>query len=82
MKDITTNEMNFLLCLLKNPKEDYNANSIAKELGISPMGALKIARKLEKERLVLSKELGRAKFYRLNVSSKYVLDYLTFLLKR
>ncbi len=81
MKDITGNEMNFMLSLLKNPEKDYNARSISKKLGISPMGALKIARRLEKENIIVARELGKAKFYSLNLANDYVKDYLRFLLK-
>ena len=48
MKDITNNEMLFVLSIFKSPEKEYNANNMAKHLGISPMGALKIAKRLEK----------------------------------
>ena len=82
MDDITKNEMNFVLTLFKNPKVQYNANSITKELGISRMGALKIAKRLEKEEVITSKELGKAFFYHLNLENDYAKQYLKFLLKR
>src|SRR3989344_4614265 len=46
------------------------------------MGALKIARKLEKENTILSKEFGKAKFYMLNLNNDFVRQYLCFLLRR
>lgn len=82
MNAITSNEMKFVLNILKNPDKQYNANSISKELGISSMGALKIAKRLEKENIITSREFGKAKFYKLNLESDYVKDYLHFLLKR
>ncbi|MCK5283891.1 MAG: hypothetical protein KAK00_10925 [Nanoarchaeota archaeon] len=82
MKDITENEMVFVLSTLKSPELEYNANSIAKHMGISSMGALKIAKRLEKENILVSKELGKAKFYKLNFSSDYARQYAKFLLKR
>ena len=82
MKDITSNEMIFVLNILKSPEISYNANSMAKAIGISRMGALKIAKKLEKENILISKELGKAKFYSLNLKSDYVKEYVKFLLKR
>src|SRR3989344_2446568 len=66
MKNITNNEMLFVLTLFKNPNREYNASNIAKHMGISPMGALKIAKRLEKENILISKKLGKAVFYRLN----------------
>lgn len=82
MKDITNNEMMFVLVIFKSPEKQYNANSIAEFLGISRMGALKIARRLEKERIISSKEMGNAKFYNLNLENDYVKEYVRFLLKR
>ena len=82
MKDITNYEMVFVLSIFKSPEVEYNANSIAKKMGISSMGALKIARRLEKENIIKSKQLGKAKFYRLNSDSDYVRQYVKFLLKR
>ncbi len=82
MKDITKNEMAFVLTLLKNPDIDYNANSISKELGISSMGALKIAKSLEKEEILLSKEMGRARFYRINFQNDYAKQSIILFLKR
>ncbi len=82
MKDITNNEMRFVLGIFKSPEFEYNANSISKHIGISSMGALKIAKRLEKENILVSKELGKAKFFRLNLDSEYVRGYVKFLLKR
>ncbi|MBT3464339.1 hypothetical protein HOD20_00130 [archaeon] len=82
MEDITKNEMKFMLTLLKNPNEQYNANNISTILKISSMGALKIAKRLQKENIFTSKEIGKATFYKLNLESDYVRQYLKFLLKR
>ncbi len=82
MKNITNNEMILVLMIFKSPEVQYNASSISKFMGISRMGALKIARKLESENILISKELGKAKFYRLNLENDYVKQYLKFLLKR
>lgn len=82
MRDITSNEANFVLLIFRHPESAYNANNIAKLLGISSMGALKIAKNLVKDRVFLSKILGKAIFYELNLSNDYVSDYVQFLLKR
>ena len=81
MKDITNNEMLFVLTIFKGPETDYNANSIAKHLKISSMGALKIARRLEKENILISRELGKAKFYKISLNN-YTRQYIIFFLKR
>jgi|SRR3989344_8471585 len=82
MKDITSHEMKFALAVLKSPEIEFNANNIAKSIEISSMGALKIASRLVKEKILLMKPLGRAKYYHLNVNNDYVVQYLRFLLKR
>ena len=82
MKNITDNEMIFVLTLFRSPEIHYNASSISKLIGISRMGALKIARKLEKENIIIPKEFGKAKFYSLNLESDYVRQYIKFLLRR
>lgn len=82
MANLTNNEMLFVLTVLKNPETEYNANSISKILKISPMGALKIAKKLEEENIIRSKKFGKAKFYNLNFNNDYTKRYLSFLLNR
>ncbi|MDD4877954.1 MAG: winged helix-turn-helix domain-containing protein [Candidatus Nanoarchaeia archaeon] len=82
MENISGTEMQFVLTVLKSPEQEYNANSISKELNISPMGALKIARKLEKEGIIKLKEMGRARFYSISFESQYVKQYLRFLLMK
>lgn len=81
MRDITNNEMMFVLGVFKSPKTQYNANSLAQLLGITRMGALKIAKKLEKERVISSEKLGQARFYRINMNNDYAKQYISFLLK-
>ncbi len=80
--DITEKEMQFMLLLFKNPEKEYNAHTIAKELSMSAMGALKIARRLEKEQLLNAKQFGKAIFYKLTTHNEYTKQYLSFLLKR
>jgi len=82
MEDITKNEMLLVLTIFKSPETDYNANSIAKRIGISSMGALKIAKRLEQQGILVSKEMGKAKFYKINLKKDYAKQYLKFLLKR
>lgn len=82
MESISITEMQFVLAVLKSPEHEFNANSISKELNISPMGALKIARKLEKEGIIRLKEMGRARFYSICFESPYAMHYFKFLLMR
>ena len=82
MQEISKNEMMLVLMILKHPELDFNANSISKKLGLSAMGALKIAKRLEKEGILLSKKFGKAVFYKLNFGSDYAIQYLKLVIKR
>ncbi|HLC96763.1 MAG TPA: hypothetical protein VJH97_05585 [Candidatus Nanoarchaeia archaeon] len=82
LKDLTKNEMGFVLAIFKSPEQDYNTSDIARLLDISAMGALKIARRLEKENILRSKMVGKARVHKLNKENEYVQDYVRFLLKR
>ena len=82
MKDITKKEMELILTIFKNPTDDFNANNISIKIGITPMGALKIMKRLEKQGILTSKKIGKAVFYKINLDKDYVADYLIFLLKR
>lgn len=82
MKDITKNEINIILKLIKSPEIDYNANNLAKVVGITSMGALKILKKLEKESILKSKKIGKAVIYRINTNNLYANHYLSLILSR
>jgi len=75
-------EMKFVLILLKSPEKEYNANNIAGAIGISAVGVLKIARKLEKENILIKRKVGKANIYRVNLENDYARQYAKYLLKR
>ncbi len=80
MRSITKKEMAFVLTLVKSPGAVYNANSLAMELHITPMGALKIGKRLIGEGVLHSEQKGKAYFYSLNKKDAYAKYYLSFLL--
>jgi predicted nucleotidyltransferase len=82
IKDITKNEMKFLLTILKSPEEELNSRNISKKIDISPMGALKIAKRLEKEEILSSKQIGRGKYYKIRLEKDYIKQYIKFILQR
>jgi len=85
MEIITGNEMETLLLLLKDFDADYNANNLSKKLGITPMGALKILKKMERQKLLNAKQMGKAVFYKPDLDSNYTktfLEFLEFLLQK
>lgn len=82
MRNGKDNEMALTLAILKSPEIEYNSNSLAKLMRISAMGALKIARKLERENVLVFRKVGQAKIYRINFNSDYAKQYIKFLLKK
>ncbi|HLC74287.1 MAG TPA: hypothetical protein VJH88_00345 [Candidatus Nanoarchaeia archaeon] len=82
MKDITQAEMDIILRLVKSPEVDYNANSIAKAVGITAMGALKILKRLESELILKSKKIGKAVIYRIDVENFYARRHSELVLSR
>lgn len=81
MKPITTAEMSIVLQLVKSPEIDYNANNLAKVVGITAMGALKILKRLETESILASKKVGKAAIYKIN-NEMYARRYVSFILSR
>ena len=82
MKEITKAEMAVVLRLVKSPEADYNANNIAKVIGITAMGALKILKRLKKEFILKSKKIGKAVIYKINVEDPYARRYVALILSR
>ncbi|MFH1055072.1 MAG: hypothetical protein V1744_03135 [Candidatus Altiarchaeota archaeon] len=82
MEGITSKEMEVVLVLLKDYGKDYNANNLSKLVGLTPMGALKILKRLEGKRLLVSRQMGKAVFYKPDYGSEYSLKYLSFLLMK
>ncbi len=82
MKEITEAEMDVVLTIVKSPEVVYNANSLSKVVRITPMGALKILKRLESENIVKSKKIGKAITYKINVKDPYTRKYLSLILVR
>ena len=70
MVGLTLNEIRVISFLLRNFTERYSINQLARELGLSPMGARKIAMKLEKARVLRSEAIGNAIYYRPNLDKE------------
>ena len=67
---LTKNEARMASFLLRNFTERYSINSLAKELGLSPMGARKIAMKMEKARILKSEAISNAIYYYPNLAEE------------
>ncbi|MEK6896807.1 MAG: nucleotidyltransferase domain-containing protein [Nanoarchaeota archaeon] len=79
---MTNNEMLLIATILKSPEVPYNANTLANILEISPMGAWKIAQKLQKEDILHADKIGNAHILKLNLANEYARNYMRFVLAR
>ncbi len=70
MVAFTRNEARLISFLLRNFTKRYSINQLAKELGLSPMGARKIALKLEKNRILKSEAISNAIYYHPNLDEE------------
>lgn len=80
MVNLTESEGKLLLKIFKDFSVDYNANSISREVGLTPRGSLKILKKLEVDKLLRSKQLGKAVFYKATLDDPYTLKVIETLL--
>jgi len=80
MVNLTKSEGKVLLKIFKDFSKDYNANSLSKEVGLTPRGALKILKKLKANGLLKSKQLGKAVFYKATLEDHYTSKIIETLL--
>jgi len=80
MINITPSEGKLLLKIFKDFSHNYNANSISKETSITSRGALKMLKKLSSQNILISKQLGKAVFYKINFENNYALKLIETLL--
>src|SRR3989344_1811249 len=77
---MTPKEREVILLLFKDFSSQYNANTLSQKIGLSRPGALKIVNSLKKQGLVVSKQYGRAVFYKVNLESDYTRQVVKTLL--
>jgi len=80
MTTLTEKESDALLLIFRDFTRIYNANSISRELGITPRGALKLLKRLQEERVLVSREYGHAAFYKANLEDAYAQKLIETLL--
>jgi predicted nucleotidyltransferase len=76
---IPKNTKKIILYLLRN-LELVNINQISKLLDISVGSSFKILKELEKNNIVISSDLGNAKFYQINLNNKETIKWCEILL--
>ncbi len=80
MLNLTKTESKVLLTLFKDFNTNYNANTLAKKIGITRAGALNILKQFKDKEIVLGKQFGKAVFYKLNLEESYVQKVIEILL--
>ena len=70
MLNLTENEARVMDFLVRNIKERYNINQLAKKLILSPMGAYKVLKKLEKANAIKAEKIGNAIYYKANLNEE------------
>jgi len=73
-------EQEIIKILFKDFLNDYNSRSISKPVGISHVGAFKILKKLEKREIVISRQIGRAIIYKINMQNPVALREVEMIL--
>ncbi len=76
MADISKNGKKALKIIFTDFLNNYNSYNIAKKIGISDVGSLKLLRSLKEKNLLVSEKMGNAIFYKINLENEYVLKLL------
>lgn len=80
MQNLTVNEARIMNFLVRNFKEKNSINAIAKKLKLSPMGAYKILKKLERANAIRAEKIGNAIYYKANLDEEIGRKYAEFVL--
>ena len=70
MFSLTINESKVIDLLIRNWSERISMNEVAKRLKLSPMGAYKILKKLEKQKILFFEQIGQSKYYKINLKEQ------------
>ena len=82
MHSLTENEAKIVDFLIRNFKERNSINEIGRKLNISPPGAHKILRKLEKIKAVQPEKIGNAIYYKANLNNELGLKLAEYVLSQ
>jgi len=66
--------------ILQSPYEPYNSRNLSKVVGISHPGMFKLLRRLKKEKILVSKRIGKAEIYSLNFENEIAIKKAAFAL--
>jgi Fe-S cluster biosynthesis and repair protein YggX len=80
MEGLSNKEIEILLVLFKDISIEYNSNNITKKMRITPAGAFKAMKNLERRNLIVGKKMGKAVFYKVNLKDYYAFRTMETLL--
>lgn len=80
MTATTKVEKDVIIKLVKDFTTEYNPSNIAKELGVTRVGTFKALKELEKKGLVKGRNLGKARFYTVDLKDEYTRKNVEILL--
>ena len=80
MEGLSNKEIEILLVLLKDVSIEYNANNITKKIKITPAGAFKAMKNLERRNWIIGTKMGKAVFYKVNLKDYYAFRIMETLL--
>lgn len=73
-------EKDAMIMLVKDFTSDYNPGNLANELGVTRVGTFKALKGLEKKGLVKGRNLGKARFYTVDLKDEYARKNVEILL--
>lgn len=78
---LTANETKLLSYLFRHHREQSSINGLANKTRMTPKGAYKILKKLERDDIVVKKTIANADIYHLNFQSSKTEDIIKYVLK-
>ncbi len=82
MFSLTKNESKVINFLARNWSERMSMNEVGRRLGLSPMGAYKILKKLEKQKILVFESIGQAMYYKINFNNQLARKSAEFVLSQ
>jgi len=76
MADVSENGKKALKIIFTDFLTDYNSYNIKDKVGVSDVGSLKLLRNLKEKNILMSKKMGNAIFYKMNLKNDYALKLL------
>src|SRR3989344_3522923 len=80
MIELTRKEQEAVILIYKDCTQYYSATKISKQLDLTQVGALKLLRRLEKSKMLIKRNIGKAVIYKINEGYELTKKALEFAL--